>query len=692
MANTWGSLTWNVGNWGSQANTTVSVTGLALNAGVLGENLLPRSENIISGSGAWSATRTTVSKGVAAPNGTSEASSVIPSNDNNTHRLDAFLSSGGSGTGGGLMTTGESYTFSIFAKSAGYDFINLTIDETSNNPISNTAVFNLSTGAVASTGSGITSSITDIGDGWYRCRISRAFTMKNDPFSNRVLIGVMESATTVSFVGDTTSGVHVWGGQLEEGTTLTSYQYTSRQPLSSSLSVTSTVDFGWGRLSWGENAWGEQGDVVLTGLALSTSLGNESTTIDVAPVPTGIETSSTLLGTNFTIFSEDLSQSNYTKRGNATATANHGISPFGTKTTTLISNIQGNNTPGGTYSDIFDVVTTNYSTSGQPLEASFYIKRVSGSSTALQFNNPHNAAQGNWNIDFNSLSTTEFTRIDKNHSAVTVVNTYQSSGSGQAGVHFKVDASSSANLSFEVWGIQIEEGTAVTSYKKTTDTALNSILSTEASFEAIPTGFGLTSSLGTADAGPDAMATGNQATMATGTVEAYNQEGWGRYFWGLFEYGATGEWEFVTPTSLPLTATLGNETVTADANVSITGIALSSTLGTVDPSPDATVTGIGFSASLAVGSVITGTADVTVTGIGMPMGLGTGQLDAVSLIDVTGISMSVTLNSVTTKGFANVSLTGFALTSTLNNANTLIWNEIDTGSAPVWTEVPTRAA
>ena len=457
--------------------------------------------------------------------------------------------------------------------------------------------------------------------------------------------------------GSLTWNVGNWGSQANSTVSVSGLSLSSNL---ASVTTTATVDFGWGRLSWGENAWGEQGDVVLTGLALSTSLGNESTTIDVAPVPTGIETSSTLLGTNFTIFSEDLSQSNYTKRGNATATANHGISPFGTKTTTLISNIQGNNTPGGTYSDIFDVVTTNYSTSGQPLEASFYIKRVSGSSTALQFNNPHNAAQGNWNIDFNSLSTTEFTRIDKNHSAVTVVNTYQSSGSGQAGVHFKVDASSSANLSFEVWGIQIEEGTAVTSYKK--------------------------------DAGPDAMATGNQATMATGTVEAYNQEGWGRYFWGLFEYGATGEWEFVTPTSLPLTATLGNETVTADANVSITGIALSSTLGTVDPSPDATVTGIGFSASLAVGSVITGTADVTVTGIGMPMGLGTGQLDAVSLIDVTGISMSVTLNSVTTKGFANVSLTGFALTSTLNNANTLIWNEIDTGSAPVWTEVPTRAA
>jgi hypothetical protein len=261
---------------------------------------------------------------------------------------------------------------------------------------------------------------------------------------------------------------------------------------------------------------------------------------------------------------------------------------------------------------------------------------------------------------------------------------------------------------------QLEEGTTLTSYQYTSSQPLLSSLSITGDANVTPTGLALTSSLGNedveisfeielagqaltsnlgiADAGPDAMATGNQATMATGTVEAYNQEGWGRYFWGLFEYGATGEWEFVTPTSLPLTANLGNETVTGDANVSITGIALSSTLGTVDPSPDATVTGIGFSASLAVGSVITGTADVTVTGIGMPMGLGTGQLDAVSLIDVTGISMSVTLNSVTTKGFANVSVTGFALTSTLNNANTLIWNEIDTGSAPVWTEVPTRAA
>lgn len=216
--------------------------------------------------------------------------------------------------------------------------------------------------------------------------------------------------------------------------------------------------------------------------------------------------------------------------------------------------------------------------------------------------------------------------------------------------------------------------------------------SIEISFEIELTGQALTSNLGIADAGPDAMLTGNQATTSVGSVEAYNLEGWGRYFWGQFEWGATGEWDFVPVTGQALSANLGDETITADANVTLTGIAMTAAEGIVDPSPDATVTGIGFSASLAVGTVITGTADVTVTGIGMPMGLGVGTLDAQSFIDVTGISMTATLNGVTIKGFANVSVTGFELTSTLNNANTLIWNEIDTGSPAIWTEVPTRAA
>lgn len=229
-------------NFSTSVVAEIESTNEVVSFDTISENLLPRSENIVASSGAWTATRTTVTKGVTAPDGSSNASSVIPTVDNNTHRLDAYLTSGGSGTNNGLMVTGQTYTASIFAKAAGYDFMNLTIDETSNVPLSNTAIFNLSNGTIASTGAGVTSSISDEGDGWYRCSITRAFTMKTDPFSNRVLIGVMTSALTAIYVGDTTSGIHVWGGQLEKSSSLSTYLPTTSSALVGLTGVTRGVN------------------------------------------------------------------------------------------------------------------------------------------------------------------------------------------------------------------------------------------------------------------------------------------------------------------------------------------------------------------------------------------------------------------------------------------------------------------
>ena len=215
--------------------------------------------------------------------------------------------------------------------------------------------------------------------------------------------------------------------------------------------------------------------------------------------------------------------------------------------------------------------------------------------------------------------------------------------------------------------------------------------SIEISFEIELTGQTLTSNLGIADAGPDAMLTGIGATGSVGSVEAYNLEGWGRYFWGQYEWGATGEWDIVPVTGISLSANLGSVSITANANTGVTGELMTAAEGTVDPSPDAEVTGIGFDADLAVGTVIAGEANVTVTGTGFSAGLGLGTLDAVTFADVTGIAMSANLGSVTTKGFANVSLTGFGLTMAEGTNRTLIWNQVNTGTAPIWTEVDTAA-
>lgn len=54
---------------------------------VMGQvNLLKKSENLVSGSGYWNTTRVALTKGFRAPDGSLNASSVIPSTDDNTHR------------------------------------------------------------------------------------------------------------------------------------------------------------------------------------------------------------------------------------------------------------------------------------------------------------------------------------------------------------------------------------------------------------------------------------------------------------------------------------------------------------------------------------------------------------------------------------------------------------------------------
>jgi hypothetical protein len=206
----------------------------------------------------------------------------------------------------------------------------------------------------------------------------------------------------------------------------------------------------------------------------------------------------------------------------------------------------------------------------------------------------------------------------------------------------------------------------------------------------------MSANLGTADAGPDAMLTGIGGTASLGSVEAYNLEGWGRYFWGQFEWGATGEWDIVPVTGISMSANVGTLAATGTSELTLTGIAMTAEEGTVDPSPDATVTGIGFGMAVATGTIVTGTGEVDVTGIAMTANLGTVVGDANTIASPSGIPITAVLSEESVVGDAIVQLTGFGLTMSLNSANALIWNEVNTGSAPIdppgWQEVPTRAA
>jgi hypothetical protein len=206
------------------------------------------------------------------------------------------------------------------------------------------------------------------------------------------------------------------------------------------------------------------------------------------------------------------------------------------------------------------------------------------------------------------------------------------------------------------------------------------------------TGLPLTNSLGTADAGPDAMATGNQASMGLGTVEAFNLAGWGRLGWGDNDWGEPGSSVQVDLSGIAMTAALGSPTeITGDATIVANTLNVAQlTLGVVDPAPDAAVTG-----NFMIGALGTlgfqGDVAPTVTGFALSAALGNETVDLNTPVNVTQNPMLARVASVSAFTDATATFNGFGLTMNINSANALIWNEVNTGSAPIdppgWREV-----
>jgi hypothetical protein len=210
--------------------------------------------------------------------------------------------------------------------------------------------------------------------------------------------------------------------------------------------------------------------------------------------------------------------------------------------------------------------------------------------------------------------------------------------------------------------------------------------------EAFLTGFPLTTNLGTVDASPDAMPTGVAATMGLGTVEASNVGGWGRLQWGINDWGGPGSSVQADVSGIAMTAALGTTTeVSGDATIVANTLNVAQlTLGTVDPAPDAMIIGEPTIASLGTLGM-QGDVSLSVTGIAMTANLGTSTVELNQQVDVTGNALLSRVASVTAFSNATATFDGFGLTMDINSGSALIWNQINTGSAPIdppgWREV-----
>jgi len=118
--------------------------------------------------------------------------------------------------------TSITYTESVFAKAAEFNSVMLFM---ANGAGSNggRCTFNLATGTYSSLTtfgsgfSGATASIESVGNGWYRC----IFIVTSDTDTS-IRSGILP-VDTVATTGNGTSGIFIWGAQLEAGSFATSY-------------------------------------------------------------------------------------------------------------------------------------------------------------------------------------------------------------------------------------------------------------------------------------------------------------------------------------------------------------------------------------------------------------------------------------------------------------------------------------
>jgi hypothetical protein len=143
--------------------------------------------------------------------GTTINSNVTTSPDGTTN-ADRLVNPGGAGNvrNAPLTLAAGNIIWSVFAKRDSVDFIDLEISGAGNEHL---AVFDLLNGTFSGL-TGISASIVDYGDGWYRCSVLIAI----DGTVGGYRIYTRSNSTTRA-----AGSVFIWGAQLEEGDNATSY-------------------------------------------------------------------------------------------------------------------------------------------------------------------------------------------------------------------------------------------------------------------------------------------------------------------------------------------------------------------------------------------------------------------------------------------------------------------------------------
>jgi len=208
------------------------VTGESLGLLVEGAatNLLTYSEEFDNAN--WTKTDITVTADVfVAPDGTTTADKIIPDATTTFHRVLQTPD----------LVNGSVYTYSCYFHAAEFDYGYLYVYSADEGRI-----FNLADGTLGSViiSSPDASTISDAGNGWYKCSI----TVTVGAGASGAWVGATNSASSANILGDGVSGIYIWGAQLETGSRASSYIKTEASTVTraaDSASMTGTNFSSW---------------------------------------------------------------------------------------------------------------------------------------------------------------------------------------------------------------------------------------------------------------------------------------------------------------------------------------------------------------------------------------------------------------------------------------------------------------
>jgi hypothetical protein len=168
------------------------------------------------------------------------------------------------------QVSGTTVTLSCFAKSAERTQVNFL----NNGGGLGSATFNLTAGT-ATLVNGVSASIQNYGNGWYRCILTYTPGLTGN---FNVQIRLADASGNTSYTGTGTSGVYVFGAQLETGSVATSYIPTTTGSITRNADVISVSGAVSGAIGQTEGTIYAEVDIRNSVTAAVLGLDNNSTT------------------------------------------------------------------------------------------------------------------------------------------------------------------------------------------------------------------------------------------------------------------------------------------------------------------------------------------------------------------------------------------------------------------------------